>query len=81
VSTDDITLSREKLRMGKYTRAYARLTSDELEGLLWLLGEWSVRRDGGHPRADVALEALRNFSHEPLTLEEVYPLMRAAKRR
>lgn len=59
------TLNREKLREGKYTRSFAQLTSDQLEGSLW----WSIREGSDHPRVVVALEAIKNFRYEPLTLE------------
>jgi hypothetical protein len=84
--TDTITLDRQRLRMGKYTRAYADLTSDQLVGLLWLLGEWSGRAQedgsliGNKSRATEAIAALRLFHRYPLTDEEAKALMRDAGR-
>ena len=75
-----ITLDRENLRQGKYTRAYKDLTSDQLEGLLWLLGEWAIRHGGNHPRAEAAQKALLEFSNTPLGIEEVKSLIRKANR-
>jgi len=83
----ELTLDRESLRLGKYTNCYANLTPLQLEGLLWLLGEWScrVRPDGSlganKNRARVALEKLQSFHREPIGLEEVKVLMREAARR
>ncbi len=80
-----ITLEREQLRLGKYTRAYADLTADQLSGLLWLLGEWScrVRSDGtlgaNKARAGAAIRALRQFHRKPFTREEARALMRNAR--
>lgn len=76
----------ESLRLGKYTARYADLTSDQLQGLLWLLGEWSsrVRHDGtfggNKARAQAAIDALREFHRKPLTLGEAQALMRDADR-
>ena len=81
-----IDLNRQELKLGKYTRGYADLTSDQLTGLLWLLGEWSCRvhSDGSlganKNRAKVALETLQKFHREPLGREEVMALMRDAAR-
>lgn len=75
-----IVLDREKLRDGKYTRGLEKLTSDQLHGLLWLVGEWAVRCDNDHPRSVAAKKAILNFFHDPLTLEEVYALMRGEPR-
>ena len=77
---DNIILNREELKSGKYTSAYADLAPDQMEGLLWLLGEWSVRGDSDHPRAQVAKKALLEFSHSPLTCDEVRALMRDARK-
>jgi hypothetical protein len=82
---EPLTLDRESLRLGKYTQGYENLTSTQLEGLLWLLGEWSCRvhEDGtfgaNKARAQAAFDALRVFHRKPLTLEEVKALMRKAR--
>lgn len=84
LTEEPLTLDRESLRLGKYTRGYENLTSTQLEGLLWLLGEWSCRvhEDGtfgaNKSRAQAAFHALREFSRKPLTLEEVKSLIRKA---
>jgi hypothetical protein len=81
---EPLTLDRESLRLGKYTRGYENLTPTQLEGLLWLLGEWSCRvhEDGtfgaNKARAQAAFDALRVFHRKPLTLEEVKALIRKA---
>lgn len=72
-------LDRETLRDGKYTRGYADMTPEQLEALLWLLGEWSIRYGGDHPRAVAAQDALLNFTRNPLTMAEVHELMRTAR--
>jgi len=79
-TTDDLTISREVLKMGKYTRGFDKLTTDQLHGLLWLLGEWTVRGDNGHPRSEAARAALKEFNQAPLTLEEAHELMRNARK-
>ncbi len=77
-------LDRESLRLGKYTARYAELTSEQLQGLLWLLGEWSCRvhSDGSLganvARAQVAIDALREFPRKPFTVDEARALMRDA---
>lgn len=76
---DTLSIERETLRMGKYTRGFDKLTTDQLHGLLWLLGEWTVRGDNGHPRSTAAREALKTFNDKPCTLEEVHELMRGAR--
>lgn len=75
-----IVLDRPSLQLGKYTRAYANLSPEQLQGLLWLVGEWSVRAQTNHyhPRAKAALRLLTDFGSEPLTLEQVKAEMRAA---
>lgn len=83
---DLLTIDREKLRFGKYTRGYSELSSEQLNGLLWLLGEWSCRSSlsdpmGSHWRSKFAFEALLKFSRKPLTLNDVTALMRKACRR
>lgn len=84
---DPLVLDREALRLGKYTRGYDKLTSEQLHGLLWLFGEWACRAhpDGGvtgcHTRAIEALAAMRQFARKPLTLDEVQALMRDAARK
>lgn len=84
---NSLVLDRESLRLGKYTKGYDKLTSEQLHGLLWLLGEWACRAhpDGGvtgcHTRAIDALAALRQFTRKPLTLDEVQQLMRDAARK
>ena len=78
-------IDRVDLRLGKYTNRYHELTSEQLHGLLWLLGEWScrVREDGTigarKARGKAAIEALREFHHRPLTIDEVKALMRSAR--
>lgn len=72
----ELCINRAVLRRGKYTRAYADLTSPQLFGLLWLIGEWSVR-DGPHPRRVAAGAAIRRFSQAPLTLDEAREYMRS----
>jgi len=76
---DKIIIDREKLSFGKYTKRYADLSSDQMAGLLWLLGEWSARHDNHHPRSQAAKKALMEFSRAPLTLEEVKALMRSVR--
>jgi len=81
----ELTLDRESLRLGKYTNCYANLTPLQLEGLLWLLGEWSCRvREGkfvgNKNRARVALKTLQEFHRKPLDRDEVRALMRDAAR-
>jgi len=75
--TDELVLDRERLRMGKYTRGYAGLTADQLEGLLWLLGEWTIRGDNGHRRSIAARKAL--LSRDRFTLEEAHEVIRNAR--
>lgn len=36
---------RERLEHGKYTRWAKNLTEDEIEGLLWMIGEYGLRKD------------------------------------
>lgn len=79
MDNNKIVLDREELGFGKYTNAYAGISSDQMEGLLWLLGEWSIRGDIDHPRAQAAKKALLEFSHSPLTRDEVGALMRGAR--
>lgn len=80
-------ISRKRLRLGKYTHGYENLTSEQLHGLLWLLGEWSCRAnrdgsvDGCHPRARGALHALVWFRVRPLDIDEAKALMRGARPR
>lgn len=82
-----LVIERQELRRGKYTSGYDKLTSDQLHGLLWLLGEWSCRAhaDGtlsaNRPRGEAARRALCRFPRDPLTLEEAKALMRKAARR
>lgn len=78
---NELTIDREKLRLGKYTRGFEKLTSDQLQGLLWLFGEWAVRSDwedpmGRHPRSKAAFKAMLNFRYKPMTIDEVMALMR-----
>jgi hypothetical protein len=79
-----LALSRKELKLGKYTSGYDKLTSDQFQGLLWLLGEWSCRaqEDGtltaNKGRAYAARKALMEFTRNPLTLDEVRALMRKA---
>ena len=82
---DQITLDRERLRLGKYFGRYAKLTSDQMYGLLWLLGEWSIRADeeegkyiGNEARSIAARKALLEFHMKPLTLDQAMRLMRDA---
>jgi hypothetical protein len=72
-----LSIDREKLRMGKYTRRFADYTPDELEGLLWLLGEWTVRGDNGHRRSIAARKAL--LSRDRFTLEKAHEVIRNAR--
>ena len=65
---DILSIDRGALRMGKYTRSFDNLTTDQLHGLLWLLGEWTIRGDNGHPRSEAAREALKLFGREPSPL-------------
>ena len=83
-----LTVSRKSLRLGKYTNRFADLTSDQLNGLLWLVGEFSSRavpdefkveeQVGGMRRWAAALNAMASFGNRPLGLEEVRALMRQA---
>ena len=81
-----LTLDREELRLGKYTKGCERWTPEQLRGLLWLLGEWTCRVDhdgsvkGAHARGQAAFKALLNFNRNPLTIDEVQELMRNSKR-
>ena len=66
----------------RYAKASTREpspSSDQMTALLWLVGEWSIRGGDG-VRAEVALEALKEFRYEPLSLMEVYALMQDAGR-
>jgi hypothetical protein len=82
-----INVEREKLRLGKYTSGYEKLTPEQLQGLLWLLGEWSCRADedgtlrANKGRAEAARKALCRFTRNPLTVDEARALMREAARR
>jgi hypothetical protein len=78
MADETLTLDREKLRMGKYTKSYADLTPDELEGLLWLLDEWTIRGDSDHPRAVAARKAL--LSRERFTLDRAHEVIRNARK-
>lgn len=78
---------RLRLADGKYTKQYADLTLDQLHGLFWLLGEWSVRARsevpvqkglGGESRMGFARNALVRFDRQPMGIDEVKALMRAA---
>jgi len=67
---------RERLRHGKYTDWAAELTDDQLQAVLWAVGEYGVRarvplevlnqhspRDPiSHARAVLALETLSDFT-------------------
>ena len=72
-----LSIDRETLRMGKYTRRFADLTTDQLNGLLWLLGEWTIRGDNGHRRSIAARKAL--LSGQRFTLEEAHEVIRNAR--
>lgn len=73
---NEIVLDREELKFGKYTRSYAKLSSEQMEGLLWLLGEWTIRGDNDHPRSVAAKKALLEFHQEPLSKQQVHELIR-----
>jgi hypothetical protein len=84
-----IILDREDLRLGKYTSSYADLTDDQLMGLLWFVGEFSIRDAGDHvPRGDssyekrraAALNGIHGFRRKPMGLDEVRACIRAAVR-
>lgn len=82
---DKLVLDRESLWLGKYTRGFDKLSSEQLEGLLWLIGEWSVRSSledpmGYHPRSKAAFKAMLEFKRKPLTREEAMALMRESVR-
>ena len=77
---DTLSIDRETLRMGKYTRSFDKLTTDQLHGLLWLLGEWTIRGDNGHPRSEAAREALKLFGRNPLTIDEAHEVIRKAQK-
>jgi len=79
-----LSLDREAMRRSKYLQSYADLSRSQLLGLLWLVGEWSIRagRHGAtkvdpdcNPRAQAALDALGKFTEEPLELDEVLLLI------
>jgi len=73
---------RERIRNRKYCSWAADLTEDQLEALLWALGEYGYRADNPlrilhqhspmdpiyHARAVLALEVLADFTHgKPIT--------------
>lgn len=65
---------RERLKRGKYSRWATDLTEDQLEALLWAVGEFGVRSSDVlgivrqqtpttiHPRATLALDVLADFT-------------------
>ncbi len=69
------------LRDGKYTDWAAELNETQLVGLIWLVGEFSVRSSGsefaiddevgGQRRKVAALKALASFPEEPMGVHEV----------
>jgi hypothetical protein len=83
-----IGLNPEHLRRGKYTKWALKIeTSDQLEALLWLLGEHYIRFIEGdplsmqHPRCRAAHTALMDFHRRPFGLEEAKQRMRDALNR
>lgn len=83
-------IDREKLALNKYARWAKDLTTDQLLGLLGLIGEFSYRaRPGDYPlegvvgadrRKVAALRALARFNSHPLTDNEARRFIRAAMR-
>ncbi len=70
---------------GKYTHWMAEFSSDQLAGLLWLVGEYAVRTSamqelpatsGGERRRVGASNAIANFRREPLTLDDAKQYIR-----
>lgn len=91
--SDSLSISRERLKIGKYTRWAAELTEEEMYGLLWMLGEAGIRVQAHelenldalknkNKRARIGLvEALRYVQGAPKTLEQALDVIRDAARR
>lgn len=74
---------RDQLRLGKYTRQFADMTGDEIMGLLWLLGEYTVRAEPIKVRDPVPypgdrrrITAHNGLLHGPYSLERTRRLIR-----
>jgi len=90
---DPLSLSRNELRLGKYTRWAADLTPDEMRALLWVVGEFGCRSSPDDPaygvvgelmlaRKEVGRQMLFGFVHgSPLTLEQAQQQVRRAVNR
>ena len=83
----------EKIRLGKYTRWAKGMTEDQLEGLLWAVGEFGCRASiplevlskhpvddvFAHARAVTGLKIIADFARgEFITRDEVRHVMREA---
>ena len=82
---------RALLRNGKYTHWMSKLSDRKLAGLLWLVGEFSIRSsDGdydvndhdypGERRKYGALAAIVSFRRSPMSLDEVKRYIRSCLR-
>jgi hypothetical protein len=83
---------REKLGTYKYARWAKDLTEDQLEAVLWAVGEYGMRAHGPldairqspkavHPRAKLALEVLACFtSGTRIDLERLFERIQALNR-
>jgi len=79
------------LSNGKYTKWMAELSLGQLNGLLWLVGEFAARSSAdefpcddksypGDRRKYGALAALARFRREPMTLDQVLAYIRSTVR-
>ena len=83
-----LTLVRERLRTGKYTRWAAELSDDEIFAFLWLFGEFGIRtsadsvhdliREKGRARSGL-LGALEFVHGKPLSLDEAMNRVKSLK--
>ena len=82
----DILISREQLSYGKYTRWAKDLSTAEVYGLLWLIGEHFGRQSAldfdyksetypGNRRKVAAGAALADFNRHPMTVDQVRAYM------
>jgi hypothetical protein len=55
----------DRLKLGKYTRWAAHLTDDQLEGLLWALGEYGCRASVRGEEFQRLLECARESAPHP----------------
>lgn len=88
VSVDNF---RVRLAEGKYTRWARNLTLDQIEAVLWLVGEFGIRSSiedhpllnelppGGSRRRVVALRGLIECQHRPMTFGDMLKYMREGR--